>query len=86
MEIKKLASPQLNYGNYLKDDQLAFKPGSYSFDLNTSSASYEFQFNVNPDDTNRSVQDKLAKLFNTASIGIHADVKEDDSGTTVPWS
>ena len=39
-----------------------------------------FQFNVNPDDTNRSVQDKLAKLFNTASIGIHADVKEDDSG------
>ena len=80
MEIKKLASPQLNYGNYLKDDQLAFKPGSYSFDLNTSSASYEFQFNVNPDDTNRSVQDKLAKLFNTASIGIHADVKEDDSG------
>ena len=67
MEIKKLASPQLNYGNYLKDDQLAFKPGSYSFDLNT-------------DDTNRSVQDKLAKLFNTASIGIHADVKEDDSG------
>ena len=33
MEIKKLASPQLNYGNYLKDDQLAFKPGSYSFDL-----------------------------------------------------
>lgn len=79
-EIKKLASPQLNYGNYLKDDQLVFKPGSYSFDLNTSSASYEFQFNVNPDDTNRSVQDKLAKLFNTASIGIRADVKEDGSG------
>lgn len=80
MEIKKLASPQLNYGNYLKEDQLAFKPGSYSFDLNTSSASYEFQFNVNPDDTNRSVQDKLAKLFNTANVGIHAEVKEDDSG------
>ena len=34
MEIKKLASPQLNYGNYLKDDQLAFKPGipSHIFD------------------------------------------------------
>lgn len=85
MEIKKLASPQLNYGNYLKDDQLAFKPGSYSFDLNTSSASYEFQFNVNPDDTNRSVQDKLASFSILPALAFMQMLKK-MTPATVPWS
>lgn len=79
IEVKKLATSQLNHGNYMKQDSLDFDIGSYSFDLNTNSTSYEFQFNVNSDDTNRTVQDKLAKLFNTANIGIQAEVVEDTS-------
>lgn len=80
IEVKKLASAQENYGNFLKSDTLDIKPGSYSFDLNTNTTSYEFQFNVNSDDTNRSVQEKLAKLFNTANVGIHAEVTDDNAG------
>lgn len=80
IEVRKLASAQENHGNFLKGNALDMAPGSYSFDLNTTTTSYEFQFNVNSDDTNRSVQDKLAKLFNTANVGIHAEVVDDEAG------
>lgn len=80
VEVRKLASKQENHGNFLKSNALDMALGSYSFDLNTNTASYEFQFNVNSDDTNRSVQDKLAKLFNTANVSILAEVVDDASG------
>lgn len=80
IEVRKLASKQENHGNFLKSNALDMALGSYSFDLNTNTASYEFQFNVNSDDTNRSVQDKLAKLFNTANVSILAEVVDDASG------
>lgn len=78
IEVKQLACPQVNYGNYLENDVLDITPGSYSFDLNTVSNSYEFQFNVNEDDTNRSVLAKLAKLINGAGIGLNARLIMDD--------
>ena len=78
IEVKQLACPQVNYGNYLKNNALDFAPGSYSFDLNTVSNSYEFQFNVNEDDTNRSVLAKLAKLINGAGVGLNAKLVMDD--------
>lgn len=78
LEVKHLATPQVNYGNYLENDVLDINPGSYSFDLNTASNSYEFQFNVNEDDTNRSVLNKLAKLINGAGIGLNAKLVMDD--------
>lgn len=78
IEVKHLATPQVNYGNYLENNTLDVKPGSYSFDLNTVSNSYEFQFNVNNDDTNRSVLSKLAKLINGAGIGLNAKIVMDD--------
>lgn len=82
LEVKKLATAQLNHGNYMKSGQLDLEPGSYAFDLNTNTNSYEFQFNVNSDDTNRSVQERLATLFNTANVGVRAEVVEDESGQT----
>ena len=44
IQVKRLSSPQVNVGNYLKNDVLSLTPGTYSFDLNTNSSSYEFQF------------------------------------------
>ena len=79
LEVKQLASAQTNMGNFLKEDNLNILPGSYSFDLNTNTTSYEFQFNVSDDDTNRSVQDKLEKLIKTANIGLTAEVISNDS-------
>ena len=75
IEVKQLSSPQINIGNYLKNDSLSIIPGSYSFDLNTNNASYEFQFNVNQGENNLDVMKKLAGLVNRSSLGITATIK-----------
>lgn len=80
VEVLQLASPQINTGNYLQDSGLSIKPGSYSFDLSTTLCTYEFQFNVDPADTNYSIQQKLVHLINTSNIGLHATLIKNDSG------
>lgn len=82
IEIKRLATPQVNTGNYLKNDDPSFAPGNYSFDLNTNLAAYEFQYHVEPGDTNRNVLDKLARLVNRAGLGITAEVLDNDEGAS----
>lgn len=80
IEVKQLAAPQTNLGNFLRDDSLDLLPGSYSFDLNTTTASYEFRFTVHQDDSNRDVLEKLSKLFKTANIDLNSEVISDDQG------
>lgn len=80
IEVKELAASQTNLGNFLRDDTLDILPGSYSFDLNTTVASYEFQFSVNQSDTNHRLLDKISRLINTANIGLDADIVSDERG------
>ena len=80
IQVRQLASNQVNLGNYLNTDRLDIEPGSYSFDLNTNTRSYEFQYTVNEDETNLSVLQKLAKLVNSAGIGLSATVDTNDIG------
>lgn len=82
IEVKQLASPQVNEGNYLKDNDHSLRPGSYSFDLTTSSAAYEFQYNVNSEETNRGIMEKLARLVNTSDLGITAEIRADGKGSS----
>ena len=70
VEVKELAAPQINLGNFLDKNRLNLKPGTYSFDLENSTSSYEFQFSISPDDTNYSIQNKLANLISNADIGL----------------
>ena len=80
VEVKELASPQINLGNFLQKNHLTLNPGSYSFDLENTTSTFEFQFNINPDDTNYTTQLKLANLITNADIGLKASVIEDDNG------
>lgn len=82
IEVDRLAAPQINTGNYLKNDILSFRPGSYSFDLNTNTAAYEFQYNVNSDETNLDIIQKLANLVNTSNLGITAEILSDDEDSS----
>lgn len=82
LEVQQLATPQINTGHFLRRAGHDFNPGSYSFDLNTGSNAYEFQFNVNDDDTNEEVLNKLRKLINNANIGLQADFLADEAGTS----
>ncbi len=81
IEVKKLASNQENLGFALRsDDKVGLNEGTYSFDIGIKDVSYEFQYNIRDDDTNRDVQDRLARLISKADIGIRADVLESDGG------
>lgn len=77
VEVENLASSQINIGFSLPNTEKALKPGNYSFDVSSNNVAYEFQFTVSEEDTNIDVQNKLARLFNHANIGLNATVRED---------
>ena len=74
MEVKQLATPQVNTGNFLSQTAKGLSPGTYSFDVNISSITYDLRFAVGPDENNRAIQDKLTRLVNKAEIGLRARV------------
>jgi len=80
IQVQQLASNQVNLGNYLNPERLDIEPGSYSFDLNTNTRSYEFQYTVNDGESNLTVLQKLAKLVNSAGIGLSATVDTNEIG------
>lgn len=78
LEVESFASPQVNMGKYIETDKtIGLAPDSYSFDLLTSKLHYELQFNINENETNGSLQNKLARLINNSDIGVSAKVLED---------
>ncbi len=76
LNVKKLATPQVNVGNYLQKDASGLSKGPYSFDLSIGEYTYEFQFNVKSSDTNFDIQEKLARLINKSNIGVTAEISE----------
>ena len=74
IEISNLATPQVNTGNYLRDDSLNFSLGEHSFEVEINNTTYELQFNVNKSDTNSSVLEKLSRLVNHSDIGLHSNI------------
>ncbi|MBR6452793.1 MAG: flagellar capping protein, partial [Lachnospiraceae bacterium] len=80
IEVRQLASAQENVGNFLPADEMGLRPDTYSFDIRSRELDYEFQFNINENDTNRSIEEKLSRLVNKSNIGLNASVVEDDRG------
>lgn len=80
IEISRLASTQINEGNYLEPSESNLKKGTYAFDVNIGEYTYEFSFSVKENDTNGDVQDKLVRLFNRANIGVKAEAVTDELG------
>lgn len=80
ISVKKLATPQVNQGNFLNRQDHSFEEGSFTFDLDTTTNSYEFQLNVNPGDNNYDVQSKIARLINQSDVGLSAEILMNDKG------
>lgn len=80
IEIDRLASPQINTGTYLNPKQKDLEPGRYSFDVDISNVTYEFQYAVSSTDTNIDVQNKLVRLINNSNIGLAAGLSTDSLG------
>ena len=80
VEVLSLARSQVNLGTFLDKKRMDLSPGTYSFNLDNSSCAYEFQFNVNRDDTNYTVQNRIANLISNAGVGLNATIEEDEQG------
>ncbi|MDO4966644.1 MAG: flagellar capping protein [Lachnospiraceae bacterium] len=80
IEVKSLAKNQVNMGKFLPQDEMELQPGTYSFDIRSRDTDYEFQFNINEGDTNRTIQEKLARLITKSNIGVKASTITDDNG------
>ncbi len=77
--VKNLASKQINTGAFHPADKnIGLPPDAYSFDINVGDLNYEFQFNIHEGESNRDVQDRLARLFNNAGIGLTAEVVDNN--------
>lgn len=83
LEVHSLASSQENLGLFLPDTRVALPTGTYSFDLGLGDVNYEYQFTIDGSETNRQVQDRLARLVNNSGIGIRADLAESDGRTSL---
>lgn len=81
IEVRSLATPQVNTGNYLPSSARFFEPGAYSFDLDTPSNSYEFQFNVLENDNNLDVQNRIVRLINTSDVSLVGSVIPGEGNT-----
>lgn len=83
LEVLSLASTQENLGFFLPDTRASLTPDTYSFDLGINDMNYEFQFSVSGGETNRDIQERLARLLNNSSVGIRANVVESDGSTAL---
>lgn len=79
LEVHSLASSQENLGLFLSNEKVDLPVGTYSFDVAINDMNYEFQFAINESETNKDVQERLARLVNNADIGLKASVVESDS-------
>lgn len=80
IEVKELAKGQVNEGKMLNENEMKMPADTYSFDIRSRDMDYEFQFNINEGDTNRTIEEKLARLITKANIGIKASTVEDGQG------
>jgi len=83
VEVKQLAGGQENLGTFLENKRVQLSESTYSFDLNINDMSYEFQFGINREDTNKEIQERLARLVNNASIGIKASIVDGNGRSAI---
>ena len=79
LEVRNLATPQTNLGEFLNSDAAVGLPeNTYSFDINIRGLNYEFQFNIHKGETNKDVQSRLSRLINHSGIGLTSKLIEGD--------
>ncbi len=80
MSIKELAREQVNTGTFLANQPVRLDAGNYVFDTRVGDQTYEFQFSIGEGETNREVQDRIARLINKAGVSLTAEIVGDDAG------
>ena len=76
--VKQLASPQVNVGEYVSSGAKILFPGTYSFNIETADNTYSLEFAVSEDDNNGRILDKLANSISHSGIGLDAEVIQNE--------
>lgn len=79
LEVLSLAGSQTNLGKFLPDTESKLPADVYSFDIAVNDLNYEFQFSIKEGQTNKSIQERIAKLIQNADIGLNASVITTDN-------
>ena len=82
ISVERLASNQINTGNYLQPNTSLFETGDYSFDLSIHNITYEFQFKVYDNESNLDVQENISRLINNSNIGLSSQILTNNLGNT----
>ena len=86
ISVDRLASEQVNVGEYLRSAGLDLKPGSQSFAIDTVDGLSQFNISVSEDDTNIEVQNRVAEAVNNRDIGINASIVRDGATSAIMLS
>lgn len=82
LSVQKLASPQINTGNYLSNTKPSLAAGDYTFEIGAGGYYYEFHTSIKEGDTNESLQERVARLINKSRMGLTAEVKYASGGSS----
>ncbi len=83
LEVQELATSQENMGRFLEKGKVELPPNTYSFDVTINDMNYEFQFSITENETNQSMQERLARLVNTSGVGLKANILETEGRTAL---
>ena len=83
LEVQELATSQENMGRFLDKGKVTLPPDTYSFDVTVNDMNYEFQFSISENETNQSMQERLARLVNTSGVGLKANILEAEERTAL---
>lgn len=74
VNVKQVAEAQQNAGNVINSADKTMAAGSYSFEIETGGKKSTLSFTVSKNDTNETMQQKLADTINKAGLGVTAKV------------
>ena len=82
INIDQLAERQVNQGTALTADANVGGEGVFEFAVQNNGNTYQFSIATTEQDTNRSLQDKIAAAINERDIGVTASVAQNTSNNT----
>jgi len=83
LDVSQTALSQTNAGEAMSAADRGVDAGEYTFSIETGGQTHTFSLTVGDNDTNESIQERMAAAINEANIGITASVTADaENGTT----
>jgi flagellar hook-associated protein 2 len=83
IEVDSLATEQVNVGEYVRSDDRSLPAGSHRFAIDTSEGLSQFNLSVSFEDTNLSIQNRIADSINSRELGINASVLREGANSAL---